>query len=247
MMKKQSSIRACAPFECLTVVSVLFMWLLLLVVLWGEHNATGFVVPKDPSFGSTRVEDLFHHQHQQHQHPPSSRRRPIDCRHSKIDDDDDAVIGSEPIMYAKKHSHPSRAGGRRRRPRRQSRQAAPQEVSGQYGGLNKSKTARHWMVPGLFLALFLILSNRLGGDGSNDNPSFVYYQSTVFESTILRDDGRRETLRQESFRSNLQELVRQQQQQQRQDDDTRQSEEEAERALNDALDLQRRIWNDFYY
>ena len=151
----------------------------------------------------------------------------------------DSEISNEPV---KKISRQARAGGRRRRQPKNNKETIRQ-TKGQGKWPN-------WVIGGVLLALFLSLSSMWNEGGTS--PSYVYYQSTVFESTIVQEDGRRETSRQESFRSNLPDLVRQQQeQQQRLDRSTTrllpEADDEAERVLNDAMEMQRRLWNDWFY
>ena len=152
------------------------------------------------------------------------------------------TAGNESNNKGKKISLQSRAGGRRRR------QPKNNKASVEAVGLRKGKGLNVVIVVA-FLAFVLSLSKLLGG-GGND-PSYVYYQSTVFESTIVREDGRRETARKESIRSNLPELVRQQQQQESLDGTTtrllQETDDEAQRVLNDAMEMQRRLWNDWFY
>ena len=137
----------------------------------------------------------------------------------------------------------SRVGGRQRRREKQQPENHVSSGSGDDKG-------RNWVMAGLLLALVVTLSNLFGGGNNESNPSYVYYQSTVFESTVIRENGRRETSRQESFRSNLPELVRQQQRQ----DDSRtaaqrllpEADQETEIILNGAMEMQRRMLNDFF-
>jgi len=166
--------------------------------------------------------------------------------------DDEAAASKNTPRNKKKTSiasNQSRMGGRN--PRRKKKQL---EESVENSPEDKKGGGPRLVVPALLLVLALSLANLFGSD--SDNPSYVYYQSTVFESTIVRDDGRREMARRENFRSNLPDLVRQQQQQQRRggDDDSSSTnrlleevDKEAERALNDAMEMQRRMMNDFFY
>jgi len=138
----------------------------------------------------------------------------------------------EPQPQSKKPmSNASRAGGRKPRPKKQDPEP--------------KKKGPNLVVPGLLLVLFLSLKSLFGYD--TNNPSYVYYQSSLFESTVVNQDGRRETSRQESFKSNIPELVKEQ----RRDGTTskylREADEDIERELNAAMEMQRRMLNDFFY
>jgi hypothetical protein len=95
-------------------------------------------------------------------------------------------------------------------------------------------------------ALAILLSfSQFGGD----NPSYVYYQSSVFESTVVGSDGRIETSRKESFKSNLPNLVRQQIGKARGQGGTlmileRDLEQELARDIDTILDEQQRLLKD---
>lgn len=61
----------------------------------------------------------------------------------------------------------------------------------------------------IIVVLRVLLGGLFGGagGGSDTNPGYVYYQSSVYESRIIGSDGRVETARKESVRSNIPSLV----------------------------------------
>lgn len=59
-----------------------------------------------------------------------------------------------------------------------------------------------WIVRSLLGILF-----GFGGGGGSDNPSYVYYQSTVYESRSISSDGKVERIRRESMKSNIPSLI----------------------------------------
>jgi len=86
---------------------------------------------------------------------------------------------------------------------------------GQLGGRNKKdrlkktekKSFPWWSIPAILLTLLLFKRIFFGAG----DPSFVYYESSVYESSVYRGDGRVETSRKESFKSNIPSLVEDQQ------------------------------------
>lgn len=72
-----------------------------------------------------------------------------------------------------------------------------------------------WNIPGLIL--FLLLAKGIFLDGFSANSNFAYYESSVYETRMYNSEGKLETSRKESFRSNIPSLVEQRQQKQQQE------------------------------
>jgi hypothetical protein len=88
-----------------------------------------------------------------------------------------------------------RTGGRRRR----RIMTLPSEKKESSGGILQSL----WFPLVVFLLLLKILLESLFGGGSD----YVYYQSSVYESSVYTPDGRVETARKESVQSNIPSLM----------------------------------------
>lgn len=104
---------------------------------------------------------------------------------------DSSSIESDRVRTSQSTKHFSRVGGRKVR-RQKPKQKRPNSLP---------------LILPLALVFYLFFSQPFGSRG---NPSYVYYQSSVYESTVVGSDGRAETSRQESIKSNLPELVRKQ-------------------------------------
>jgi hypothetical protein len=98
------------------------------------------------------------------------------------------------------HKSTGRAGGRKRRksaknPRKKEKQS-PRSIG---------------MLPAVLLlsGVLLVLLKGILFDNVSGDPSFVYYESSVYESLTYGTDGRVETSRRESFRSNIPSLMEQ--------------------------------------
>lgn len=73
-----------------------------------------------------------------------------------------------------------------------------------------------WSIPALLLGLIIIKGILFGGGGGGGS-TFVYYESSVYETRVYNNElGKVETSRKESFRSNIPSLVEQRQQKQQQ-------------------------------
>lgn len=91
--------------------------------------------------------------------------------------------------------------------------------------------------------LWIVFQNLFGGD---DSSSFLYYQSSVFESNIVGEDGKAERSRKESVRTNIPSLI-QPAQGQDQRDQRRLLLESPDAAFDQALDREMaRMFKDFF-
>ncbi|CAB9497807.1 expressed unknown protein [Seminavis robusta] len=103
-----------------------------------------------------------------------------------------------------------------------SEETKPRQNQGRFGPLGGRKKRRQVKLSendnkfsfplwGVSLLLGAFLLGKIFGWG--DDPSFVYYESSVYETRVYNRDGRVETSRKESFRSNIPTLVEEQQRQ----------------------------------
>jgi hypothetical protein len=95
-------------------------------------------------------------------------------------------------------------------------------------------------------ALILFLSPVLMGSGGNR--SYVYYSSSMYESTVIQSNGKVESSRQERFESNLPELMRQQSKKEKSSIILRENEidQQIQEDINSILRFQQTILDDFF-
>ena len=78
---------------------------------------------------------------------------------------------------------------------------------------NKNDTASRggsnalWKLLAPLAGLALILRLLFGGGGGSGNSNFYYYQSSSYESSVVTGDGRVDTARKKSIRSNIPGLI----------------------------------------
>jgi hypothetical protein len=131
---------------------------------------------------------------------------------------------------------------------------APNHIGGRKLTMRKMKSRKNGFIyPGKWpwaistiAAVLLFLSPMIMDSGRN--PSYVYYSSSVYESTVVQSNGKVESSRQERFESNLPELIRQQSKQDqsriilRENDIDQQIRDE----INSMLRFQKTILDDFF-
>ena len=118
------------------------------------------------------------------------------------DDDDNADMVESSASTANTKNSKSRIGplgGRKRK------KALPPKKE-------KKNFLTLWNISGLIL--FLLLAKSIFLDGFSANSNFAYYESSVYETRMYNSEGKLETSRKESFRSNIPSLVERQQKQQ---------------------------------
>jgi len=144
-----------------------------------------------------------------------------------------AQFTKQATSLVKRIRTPNHIGGRR--PRR--RQQQPPK---------KDSAIKPWqLIVGALVALWIFFSQLFGGGAGN--PSYVYYSSTFYESTVVRPDGKIESSRQESFKSNRPELVPQRQQDRsRASSIIRAEQEEMAREIDSMMQFERQILEDFF-
>jgi len=93
------------------------------------------------------------------------------------------------------------------------KKASVARVGGRRSGVSRSNKNSSKEVPGLVkfgalaaVAVFL-LQAFLGWFSGGTSPSYVYYQSSIYESRTLGTDGQMETTRKESVRTNVPSLI----------------------------------------
>ena len=181
-------------------------------------------------------------------------------KHSKVfmDKDDDVKVTysdtkPQPSPKAQKQLH--RIGGRRKSKRRANEKSSFLATNLK-NVLNSSLSTKYrkgvlWLASAALVWIFFL--SRFF-DGTRSPPNFVYYQSSVIERRVVGPDGNVETSRQESFKSNLPDLVRQQQQPNTQsikdlneaemrriDEQFRRSDEQLRRSMGLLIDAERKF------
>ena len=134
-----------------------------------------------------------------------------------------------------------RAGGRKSKKNKVDKRRRQQQGRGNH--------TLWWQIPAVLLSLLLLKGILFD---SSDH-SFVYYESSVYESRTYNSDGRVETSRKENFRSNIPSLVEQSRQQRNTENNnnyleekTRMLEEDMIKEINSAIRLQNSILDEIF-
>ena len=160
---------------------------------------------------------------------------------TRPDEDPDKDVTNTP----KKKYTSARMGGRKRKiPRRDSLGKKDDKDD------NLKKFTKWATVLAPILLLWVLIKSLLFG-GSSSEPSYVYYQSSVYESRTYGADGRVDTSRKESFRSNIPSLIEGKRLQQEPRGSSsyllqQNPDESFERELDSMLQLQESIVRDFF-
>jgi hypothetical protein len=169
---------------------------------------TGFPLPEN-----TRLQSCFSRQHCSvdrisHFERPPVRRLSLAANAEHEDSDSDETPSSREekatteTQPTRKKISTGRAGGRVASSSRRVKDARP--TAGDSGSIVLS--LGRLAIP--LLAAWLFLQMLFGGIGGLISPgSYVFYQSSVYESRVYTPDGKVETKREESFRSNVPSLL----------------------------------------
>ena len=171
--------------------------------------------------------------HKPHSHEWSALPTTLKANTNLNDNDDEAPQVDDTVNVSKTRSTSGRAGGRKKTP-----QVKPET--------KKKQEPPFWLAAVPLLALAVFVKSMFGGSDNGD--SFVYYQSSVYESRVYTGDGMVERARRESVQSNVPSLL--DGKRLRDSASTRLLEspdEEFDKELDAIIRMEQSFLNDFFY